>query len=93
MQLLEICLKNTAPSNTVRHPKQETSTMNQARPSTIEVEGRTYQYDYESDVYYRVHDQTPETPRERWTKVAVATLMLIALVVAAPYYHSIWSSL
>jgi hypothetical protein len=60
---------------------------------SIEVEGRTYQYDYESDIYYRTYNQEPETPRERWTKVAVATLMLIALVVAAPYYHSIWSSL
>jgi hypothetical protein len=67
--------------------------MTQTRPSTIEVEGRTYQYDYDSDIYYRVYDQTPETPRERWTKVAVATLMLIALVAAAPYYHSIWSNL
>ena len=59
----------------------------------IKVNGRVYRYDPDHDLYYRSHHQEPETPRERWTKVAVATLMLIALVVAAPYYHSIWSSL
>jgi len=58
----------------------------QSTPSTIEVKGRTYQYDYDHDVYYRVHDQTPETPRERWTKVAVASLLLLLICLFAHFY-------
>ena len=60
--------------------------MNHVRPSTIEVEGRTYQYDYDSDLYYRIHDQTPETPRERWTKVAVASLLLLLICLFAHFF-------
>jgi len=60
--------------------------MNQVRPSTIEVEGCTYQYDYDRDVYYRIHDQPPETPRERWTKVAVASLLLLIIIVFSYFF-------
>jgi|LauGreDrversion4_2_1035121.scaffolds.fasta_scaffold786298_1 hypothetical protein len=67
--------------------------MNELYDQTIEVNGRVYRYDPDQDLYYRSFHQEPETPRERWTKIIVATLMLIALVAAAPWYHSIWSSL
>jgi hypothetical protein len=62
--------------------------MSPARPSTIEVEGRTYQYDYDYDydIYYRVHNQPPETPRERWTKVAVASLLLLLICLFAHFF-------
>lgn len=53
---------------------------------SIEVEGRTYQYDYESDIYYRTYNQEPETPRERWTKVAVASLLLLTIMAFAHFY-------
>jgi len=55
--------------------------MNQTRPGTIEVEGRTYQYDYDHDVYYRIHHQEPETLRERLIKIGTALLLLLAIFV------------
>jgi hypothetical protein len=60
--------------------------MSEIRTSTIEVDGRTYQYDYDYDIYYRTHNQTPETPRERWTKVAVACLFLLMIMAFAHFY-------
>jgi hypothetical protein len=48
--------------------------------STIVVNGKTYQYDYDYDCYYRVHNTSPETPRERWTKIAVALVVLILVI-------------
>lgn len=60
--------------------------MSETRPSTIEVNGRTYQYDYDHDIYYRTHNQTLETPRERWIKVAVASLLLLLIVLFAHFF-------
>jgi hypothetical protein len=58
--------------------------MNEQYNKTIEIEGRVYRYDPDSDCYYRSHDQPLETAQERWTKVAIATVLLIILVVGAP---------
>lgn len=58
--------------------------MNEQYNKTIEIEGRVYRYDPDFDCYYRSHDQPPETAQERWTKVAIATVLLIILVVVAP---------
>jgi hypothetical protein len=60
--------------------------MSETRTSTIEVDGRTYQYDYDHDIYYRTHNQTPETSRERWTKVTVACLLLLMIMAFAHFY-------
>lgn len=60
--------------------------MNHVRPSTIEVEGRTYMYDYDYDIYYRVHDQTPETPKERAIKIALALLLLLGIVLFSHFF-------
>jgi hypothetical protein len=60
--------------------------MSETRTSTIEVDGRTYQYDYDHDIYYRTHDQTPETPQERWTKVAIALLVLLVIMLFAHFF-------
>jgi hypothetical protein len=54
--------------------------------STIQVNGRVYQYDYDHDIYYRTHNQTLETPRERWTKVAVASLFLLLICLFAHFF-------
>jgi hypothetical protein len=54
--------------------------------STIEVNGRVYQYDYDYDIYYRTHQQKLETPRERWTKVAVASLLLLMILLFAHFF-------
>jgi hypothetical protein len=54
--------------------------------STIQVNGRVYQYDYDHDIYYRTYNQTPETPRERWTKVAVASLLLLLICLFAHFF-------
>ena len=59
--------------------------MNSQNNSRIEVNGCVYQYDYDHDIYYRIHNTTPETPQERWTKVAVGITLLIALLLGAPY--------
>lgn len=56
------------------------------RRHTVEIDGRFYQYDYDHDIYYRVHDQAPETPRERWTKVAIALLILLAIILFAHFF-------
>jgi hypothetical protein len=58
--------------------------MNEQYNKTIEIEGRVYRYDPDFDCYYRSHDQPLETAQERWTKVAIATVLLIILVVVAP---------
>jgi hypothetical protein len=58
--------------------------MNELYEKTIEVEGRVYRYDPEYDCYCRSQDQTPETARERWTKVTLATTLLIVLLIAGP---------
>ena len=58
--------------------------MNELYPDTIEIGGRVYRYDPDSDCYYRSHHQPPETAKERWTKVAVATVFLVILAVGAP---------
>jgi hypothetical protein len=53
---------------------------------SIEIDGRTYQYDYDHDIYYRVYNQGPETPRERWTKVAIALLVLLVIMLFAHFF-------
>jgi hypothetical protein len=62
--------------------------MNELYNQTIEIEGRVYRYDPDSDCYYRSHNRTPETERERWTKVAIAISLLIALYFITPYMLS-----
>jgi len=57
--------------------------MSETRTSTIEVDGRTYQYDYDYDIYYRVYNQKPETLRERCIKIVVALLVLAMIFVFA----------
>ena len=52
----------------------------------IEIDGCAYQYDYDHDIYYRVHDQTPETPRERQIKVTVALILLAAIMLFAHFF-------
>ena len=58
--------------------------MNDLYNETIEINGKTYRYDPDHDCYYRSYPQTPETARERWTRIGVAVLLLIILVVGAP---------
>jgi hypothetical protein len=60
--------------------------MNDLYSETIEVNGRVYCYDPDQDLYYRSHYQTPETPRERWTKVAVASLLLLLICLFAYFF-------
>jgi hypothetical protein len=55
---------------------------------TIEIDGRIYRYDPDSDCYYRSHHQTSETEQERWTKVAIAISLLIVLYFVTPYILS-----
>jgi hypothetical protein len=62
--------------------------MNELYEKTIEVEGRVYRYDPDYDCYYRWHKQTPETERERWTKVICCTILLIVITVAGRYYFN-----
>jgi hypothetical protein len=54
--------------------------------STIEINGKTYQYDYDYDIYYRTYTQEPETPRERWIKVVVALTLLTGIMAFARAY-------
>jgi len=54
--------------------------------STIEINGKTYQYDYDYDIYYRTHAQEPETPGERWIKVVVALTLLAGIMAFARAY-------
>ena len=51
--------------------------MNEQYKETIEIEGRVYRYDPDFDCYYRSHNQPPETAQERWTKVAIAIVLLM----------------
>jgi len=52
----------------------------------IEVDGRVYMYDHDSDVYFRIHDPITETFRERMIKIAVALGLLVIIVVLSKYY-------
>jgi len=61
--------------------------MNELYDKTIEIDGRVYRYDPDYDCYYRSHHQTPETERERWTKVIGGTILLIIITVAMRYYN------
>jgi len=56
-------------------------------PSSIEVNGRVYHYDYDYDCYYRIPNTKPESNRERFLKVVAASLFLIAMVVFADFSH------
>jgi len=53
---------------------------------TIEVKGRIYRYDPDSDCYYRCDPQAPETNRERWIKVVLGTIFLAIISVSARYF-------
>jgi hypothetical protein len=66
--------------------KANGTTMNETRTSTIEVDGRTYQYDYDHDIYYRTYNQEPETLRERWIKITIASLALLIIFVFAHFF-------
>lgn len=48
--------------------------------NVIEVEGRRYRYDPDYDAYYRIHDQTPETLKQRMVKIVVGVAVLVALL-------------
>jgi hypothetical protein len=61
--------------------------MNELYNQTIEIEGRVYRYDPDSDCYYRSHYQIPETERERWTKVIFAIIFLIVIMVSVNYFQ------
>ena len=50
----------------------------------IERNGRTYRYDPDYDCYYRMDRPAEETRKERWTKVAIASVLLIVICVGAP---------
>lgn len=58
--------------------------MNELYNETIERNGKIYRYDPDYDCYYRSYDQQPETAKERWAKVAIASALLIALALGAP---------
>jgi hypothetical protein len=58
--------------------------VNELYNETIKRNGKIYRYDPDSDCYYCSHDQRPETAKERWTKVAVATVFLVILLVGGP---------
>jgi len=60
--------------------------MNELYEQTIEVNGRIYRYDPDHDLYYRSHHQEPETPRERWTKVALALLLLLIIMLFSHFF-------
>jgi hypothetical protein len=57
-----------------------------SQPSTIVVNGKTYQYDYDFDCYYRCHDQTPESVRTRLIKITGAILLLFAIMLFAKFF-------
>jgi hypothetical protein len=54
--------------------------MTEYNPITIEVNGKTYRHDPDFDAYYRVHDQPPETLKQRMIKIGLAVLVLISLL-------------
>jgi hypothetical protein len=60
--------------------------MNELYEQTIEVNGRVYCYDPDHDLYYRSHHQAPETEFERWTKVAVALLLLLIVMLFSHFF-------
>ena len=60
--------------------------MNELYEQTIEVNGRIYRYDPDHDLYYRSHHQEPETPRERWTKIALALLLLLIIMLFCHFF-------
>ena len=60
--------------------------MNELYEQTIEVNGRIYRYDPDHDLYYRSHHQEPETPRERWTKIALALLLLLIIMLFSHFF-------
>ena len=61
-------------------------TMKKIDNSMIEVDGRVYMYDYESDIYFRVSDPRTETFRERMIKIAIAVGLLVIIIVGSKYY-------
>ena len=58
--------------------------MNELYNEYIDRNGKTYRYDPDYDCYYRCDRPAPESERERWTKVAIASAVLIAIVLGAP---------
>jgi len=63
--------------------------MHEPYKTTIEVNGRTYCYDSDSDCYYRWHEQKPETERQRWTKVIGGIVLLVIIYVVMQYYQNV----
>lgn len=60
-----------------------------SQPSTIVVGGKTYQYDYEFDCYYRCHNQIPETQFQRWRNIVVSLIVLgLILLFAHLFLHT-----
>ena len=54
--------------------------------SMIEIDGKVYVHDYDSDCYFRIHDPTTETFRERMIKIAVAIGLLVIIVISVKYF-------
>ena len=63
--------------------------MHELYQTTIKINGRTYCYDPGDDCYYRWHEQTPETERERWTKVLGGIILLVIIYVVMQYYQNV----
>jgi hypothetical protein len=57
-----------------------------SQPSTIVVNGKTYQYDYESDIYYCTHNQTPESNFQRWRNIVIALVLLGLIFLFAHFF-------
>jgi hypothetical protein len=54
--------------------------------STLEVDGRFYMYDYDSDCYLRISEPRTETFRERMIKIVAAVVGLMIIMVSTKYY-------
>ena len=63
--------------------------MHEPSETTIEINGRTYRHDPDSDCYYRWHEQTPETERERWTNIIGGIILLVIIFVVTQYYQNV----
>ena len=60
--------------------------MNNENPSTIEVNKKTYQYDYEFDCYYRCSPQPPQTRFEKWRDISAGLIFLVLIVIFSHFF-------
>ena len=54
--------------------------------SMIEVDGRFYMYDYDSDCYFRIREPRTLTLRERMENIAIAVCLLAVIIIGSKYY-------